>query len=140
MEVMESGHHSHDLEFLDHTHDHGNLRAYARMQRQAANDNNDGTGGEYTHPNEGRRTSGWEQPDLNMKGHTAVGSTKHQNGHDSNTWNSNNMTNYATGSSGGMKWKFYYGGSHKHIISSWQWDNYTMPYAYTINWIIKHDN
>ena len=122
--------HRHWLEFLEHDHEAGTYTTRTRVQKQASSDNK-GNSGELTHPNLGR--SDYGDLEMGLDGKSGWGKYIHSS---QNAWNnSGNVT-----ISGGMKFEMGEAGSHSHFISDEQWDSYTIPYTYTINWIIKHDN
>jgi hypothetical protein len=132
MHTEYEGKHYHYMKFWDHNHGVGNIKASTKMQHQASNKNGGGAG-ELTDPVNGRNEEG--EVSLTMTGTTANATAEATSSND--FYNSNSNTAWH---SGGLKFTQDYSGEHRHYISEDQWDKYTTPFSYTINWIIKHDN
>lgn len=143
MTTNTTGSHNHSLVIADHVHSSGNYEIVTRSQKQTNGDNGNDDGAELTDPIRmnkkgdalGSRNS---QGDVHIPVEKYSGYAETRLSYNQKQYN--NWNNNADLKDGGLTGNIYNSGSHSHYIPADQWDSYTLPYAYTINWIIKHDN
>ena len=137
MHTKDAGFHFHEMNFWDHTHHVGSIKAEARLQKQASNDNGGSGGGEYTEAYNGRESLDSARK-LRMSGDTSFADPPATSAIQNQGYtNTSNRNRYETG---GLKYTQIAAPNHTHYIGADQWDTYTLPYTYTVMWIIKHDN